>query len=73
MSDQRVQIGVRGRGKVYGDLKINNLVSESRHRIIEAEAVLANISGGEDEVALSFLLAFHDHALFAWGRGGAYY
>lgn len=46
----------------YRDLKVNDLLGESRHFVVEAEAVLARVVRGEDEVALALLGALH-HAV----------
>ena len=62
---QRGQGGLAWGRRTYSDLKIDHLVRESRDGIIEAEAVLADFVGGEDEVALPLFLPVEDHALFA--------
>jgi len=49
----------------YRDFKIDKLVRESRDGVVEAEAVLARVSGCEDVVALALLLAIQDHLLLA--------
>lgn len=46
----------------YRNLKVNDLLGESRHLVVEAEAVLARRVGREDKVALALLGAVH-HAV----------
>lgn len=47
----------------YGDLKVNKLVGESRDGVVEAEAVLARVSGREHVISLALLLAVKNHPL----------
>ena len=49
----------------YSDLKIYQLVRESRDGVVETKPVLPNLCGSEDEIALSLLLFFHDHSFCA--------
>ena len=49
--------------RTYRDLKVDKLVGESRHRVVEAEAVLACDIRSEDVVALALLLAVKNHLL----------
>lgn len=49
----------------YSDLEINKLLGECAHLVVEAEAVLADLVGSEDEVALSFLRSVKDDLLLA--------
>jgi hypothetical protein len=48
------------RGNAYSDFKIDKLLRECAHLIIEAESVFARLARGEDEVALSLLFAIQD-------------
>jgi hypothetical protein len=58
-----------GKLRTYRNLEVHELIGKSRHLIIEAEAVFANVVCSEDEVALSLLLALHDDTL-AWADDG---
>jgi hypothetical protein len=49
----------------YRDLKVDQLVCESRNRVVEAEAVLARVSSRENVVTLALFLAIQNHLLFA--------
>lgn len=42
------------------DLKVDKLVGVGAHLVVEAEAVLADLVGGKDKVALSLLLTVED-------------
>ncbi len=53
-------IGQGGEGAAYSDLKVNELLRVGAHIIVEAELVLSGLVGGEDKVALAFLLAVED-------------
>lgn len=55
----------------YGDFKVYKLVGNGRHVVVEAEAVLAGLIGGEDEVALTFLFALEDYSFLACFFRGA--
>lgn len=44
-----------GTGTTYSDFKVNHLLSESRHLIVEAERVFAVTLGSEDMITLSLL------------------
>lgn len=55
----------------YGDFKVYELIGNGRHVVVEAEAVLAGFIGGEDKVALPFLLALEDDSFLAWLFRGA--
>jgi hypothetical protein len=39
----------------YRNLEIDHLLGESRHLVVEAECVLANTLGSEDEITLALL------------------
>jgi len=51
----------------YGNLEIHHLLGKCRHLIVEAELILADALGSEDEVALALLGAVQDD--LAAGRG----
>jgi len=51
--------------RTYRNLKVYKLIGERGHRIIETEAVLADLIRREHVIALSFLLAIQDHFLLA--------
>lgn len=53
----------RKRRGAYGDFKVDQLLCESAHLVVEAEAVLADFIGCEDEVTLSFLGSVEDDFL----------
>lgn len=41
----------------HSDLEVNHFLGKRRHVVVEAELILANALGREDEVALSFFRA----------------
>lgn len=43
-----------------GDLKVDKLLGEGAHLVVEAERVCAGLLSGEDEIALAFLLGLED-------------
>lgn len=59
--------GHRVSGAPYGNLEIHHLLGKGRHLIVEAESVFPRLARREDEVALSFLGALHDHLFIGAG------
>jgi len=55
----------------HSDLEVHQLVGEGRDRVVEAEAVLADLVCGKDVVALALFLAVQDHLLLAWFFAGS--
>lgn len=56
LEDSRRVWFVVGTGIVaYRNLEIDHLLGESRHLVVEAECVLANTLGSEDEITLALL------------------
>lgn len=49
----------------YSNLEVHQLVRHRRHRVVEAESVLSDLIGSEDEVSLPLFLTFEHDALFA--------
>lgn len=43
----------------YRNLKVDHLVGEGGHFIVEAESILPRVLCVEDEITLSFFLSFH--------------
>lgn len=56
-----------GNRVTYGNLEIHHLLGKCRHFVVEAELVLADALGSEDEVTLALLGAVLDD--LAAGRG----
>jgi hypothetical protein len=52
-----------GGRSTHSNLKVYRLIGERAHLIAEAEAVLAQVVRGEDELALALLVAFGYDAL----------
>lgn len=52
--------GQGGEGAAHSDLEVDELLGVGAHVIVEAELVLSGLVGGEDKVALAFLLAIED-------------
>lgn len=50
----------RARTSTYSDFKVDHLLSESGHLIVEAEGVFAVALGSEDVVALPLLCSIQD-------------
>lgn len=59
--------------RAYSYLEVDCFVGKGGDGVVEAEAVFAHFCRGEDEVALSLLLAVHDYAVFAWFFAWAVY
>lgn len=54
-------VRVRGPWRVaYRDFKVDHLVCESGHFIVEAEPILSGVLCRKDKIPLSLLLSFHD-------------
>lgn len=46
------------------DLKVDKLVCDSAHLVVEAEGVVTNIIAGKDKVSLALLLAINDNLAY---------
>ena len=53
----------RTHSSTYGNLKVDDFVRVGAHVVVEAELVVADLLGGEDEVTLALLGAIEDDLL----------